>query len=367
MPTVVFPIGQTEKDYDVIIGVDPHKLSHTATAVDPLTNIAAASLRVDASLVGYRELLAWARRFPERRWAIENAKGLGCHLAQWLIARDEVVFDVATTATSSVRELSRGGRRKNDVIDASAAASVAALHGDAREVTAEDDTTMFALLEEHRANVAGQRVRAVNQLHALMRDLIPGGARTALTAKVAAAALRRVRPITPADQTRKDIARDLVRDIRGIDERLTAIAQRMTSALAERGSSLIEVDGIGPVLGVRLIGRTGPAARFRSSDAFASYAGVAPIEVSSGERITHRLSRSGDRQLNSALHLVAVTQVRMRSSAGRQFFDRKIAEGKTRNEAMRCLKRRIAAHVWRRMLADERRHQARREEPSLAA
>lgn len=351
----------------MIIGVDPHKLSHTATAVDPLTNTAVASLRVDASLAGYRELQRWARQFPDRRWAIENAKGLGCHLAQWLIARDEVVLDVATTATSRVRELSRGGRRKNDVIDASAAASVAALQGDAREVGAEDHTTLFALLEERRANLAAQRVRAVNQLHALMRDLIPGGARLALTAKVAATALRAVRPATPTERTRKDIAWDLVRDIRALDERLSTIAERMTAALEDHDSTLTEVDGIGPVLGVRLIGRSGPAGRFRSSDAFASYAGVAPIEVSSGERVTHRLSRSGDRQLNSALHLVAVTQVRMRSSAGRQFFDRKIAEGKTRNEAMRCLKRRIAAHVWRRMLADERRRKTRREEPALAA
>jgi transposase len=351
----------------VIIGVDPHKLSHTATAVDPLTNLAVASLRIDASLDGYRQLLRWAHRFPDRRWAIENAKGLGCHLAQWLVARDEVVVDVATTATSRVRELSRGGRRKNDVIDASAAASVAALQGDARPVTAEDDTTLFAILEERRANLAAQRVRAVNQLHALMRDLIPGGARTALTAKAAATALRAVRPATPVERTRKDVAWDLVRDIRALDERLSSIAERMTAALDEHRSSLLEVDGIGPVLGVRLIGRTGPAARFRSADAFASYAGVAPIEVSSGERITHRLSRSGDRQLNSALHLVAVTQVRMRSSAGRQFFDRKITEGKTRNEAMRCLKRRIAAHVWRRMLADQQRPRTRREEPALAA
>lgn len=351
----------------MIIGVDPHKLSHTATAVDPLTNTAVTSLRVDASLAGYRELLRWGRQFGERRWAIENAKGLGCHLAQWLVARDEVVFDVATTATSRVRELSRGGRRKNDVIDASAAASVAALQGDAREVIAEDHTTLFALLEERRANLAAQRVRAVNQLHALMRDLIPGGARLALTAKVAATELRAVRPATPTEQTRKDIAWDLVRDIRALDERLTAIAERMAAALDHHASSLIEVDGIGPVLGVRLIGRTGPAARFPSSDAFASYAGVAPIEVSSGERITHRLSRSGDRQLNSALHLVAVTQVRMRASSGRQYFDRKIAEGKTRNEAMRCLKRRIAAHVWRRMLADERRRHPRPEKPAPVA
>ncbi len=190
---------------------------------------------------------------------------------------------------------------------------------------------------------------------------------TALSAKAAATALRGVRPATPAGRTRKEIAWDLVRDIRSLDERLSAIAERMTAALEEHGSSLVEVDGIGPVLGVRLIGRTGRAARFRSSDAFASYAGVAPVEVSSGERITHRLSRSGDRQLNSALHLVAVTQVRMRSSSGRQFFDRKIAEGKTRNEAMRCLKRRIAAHVWRRMLADERRHHDPSKEPAIAA
>ena len=288
---------------------------------------------------------------------------------EFVVAATQVLhqrLDVATTATSRVRELSRGGRRKNDVIDASAAASVAALQGDARAVTAEDDTTLFALLEERRANLAAQRVR-VNQLHTLMRDLIPGGARNALTAKVAATALRRVRPTTPAERTRKDIAWDLVREIRALDERLAAAAERMTTALEEHGSSLGDVDGIGPVLGVRLIGRTGPAARFRSSDAFASYAGVAPIEVSSGERITHRLSRSGDRQLNSALHLVAVTQVRMRSSSGRQFFDRKLAEGKTRNEALRCLKRRIATHVWRRMLADQRRRQTHSEDPALAA
>src|SRR5665811_1187386 len=150
----------------MIIGVDPHKSSHTASAVDPATNTVVGSLRIDASLAGYRELLRWGRRFGDRRWAIENANGLGCHLAQWLVARDETVVDVATTATARVRELSRGGRRKNDVIDAAAAASVAALYGDAVEVTPDDETTVFALLEERRANISAQRVRAVNQLHA---------------------------------------------------------------------------------------------------------------------------------------------------------------------------------------------------------
>lgn len=338
----------------MIIGIDPHKASHTATAVDPATNTPVASLRIDASIAGYRQLLCWADQFPERRWAVENAKGLGCHLTQWLIARDEQVVDVATTATSRVRELSRGGRRKNDVIDASAAASVAALQGDAAVATADDETTVFALLEERRANLAAQRVRSVNQLHALMRDLVAGGARTALSAKAASAVLRSVRPATPTEHARKALAWDLVRDIRALDGQLVKIAAQMTAALEDYGSSLLEIDGIGPVLAVRLLGRAGRPSRFRSADAFGSYTGSAPIEASSGEHVVHRLSRSGDRKLNSALHLVAVTQVRMRDSAGRCYFDRKIEEGKTRNEAMRCLKRKLASHIWRRMLADER-------------
>ena len=351
----------------MIIGVDPHKGSHTATAVDAVTNTSVSSVRVEATIGGYRQLLRWACQFGERRWAVENARGLGCHLAQWLVAQDEVVLDASTAATARVRELSRGGRRKNDVIDAAAAASVAALQGDASVVVAEDITVVFSLLEERRANLAAQRVRSVNQLHALLRDLIPGGAPTPLKANTAGTLLRRVRPKTPPEATRKTLAWDLVREIRSIDTRLAAITARMTEALQDYGSRLVEVDGIGPVLAVRLIGRCGRASRFPSSDAFANYAGVAPVEVSSGERAVHRLSRSGDRKLNSALHLVAVTQVRMRNSAGRRYYDRKISEGKTHKAAMRCLKRKIASCVWRLMLADERqRSHANRSRPEAA-
>jgi transposase len=160
----------------IIIGVDPHKRVHTASAVDPATNKQIAALEVEASLAGYRRLLRWAGGFSERRWAVENARGLGQHLAQWLVARGEAVDDVPSTATARVRELSCGGRRKNDVIDAAAAASVAALHGDANPVVAEDLTTVLRLLDERRDNVITQRTRLVNQLHALLRDLVPGGA-----------------------------------------------------------------------------------------------------------------------------------------------------------------------------------------------
>lgn len=345
----------------MIIGVDPHKESHTATAVDPATNAAAASLRVEATLAGYRQLLRWGKAFSDRRWAVENANGLGRHLAQWLIARGETVVDVRTTATARVRELSRGGRRKNDVLDASAAASVAAAHGDVSSVKAEDESTVFALLEERRANLAAARVRLVNQLHALLRDLVPGGAKRALTADEASSLLRGIRTASAPERTRKALARDLVQEIRVIDTRLTQMSRRMEDALHESGTRLLEVQGVGPVLAARLLGRTGRPSRFPTAAAFASYAGVAPIEVASGQRTRHRLSRSGDRQLNSTLHLVAVTQLRLPGSAGRCYYDRKIAEGKSHNEAMRCLKRRIADHVWRLMLLDERMRDERTE------
>jgi transposase len=135
--------------------VDPHKSVHVASAVDPATNRRIDTIKAEASLPGYRRLLRWADKLGERRWAIENARGLGRHLAQWLVARDEVVEDVPSAATARVREHFRGGRRKNDVIDASAAASVVALQGDANQVEPEDLTTVLALLDERRTNVIG--------------------------------------------------------------------------------------------------------------------------------------------------------------------------------------------------------------------
>lgn len=267
----------------MIIGIDPHKMSHTANAVDPTTNTTAASVRVDASLAGYRELMRWSRQFPDRRWAVENAHGLGRHLAQWLVARGEVVLDVPCTATARVRELSRGSRRKTDVIDAAAAASVAALHGDAAVVVAEDHTTVFAMLEERRANLAAQRVRAANQLHALLRDLIPGGGAVAISAKSASSLLRSVRPESPSERTRKELCQDLVRELRSVDTSLGDIEKRMTAVLDDHGTRLREIDGVGPVTAVRLIGRTGKASRFprltRSLPTLASHQSRSPAGI----------------------------------------------------------------------------------------
>ena len=220
-------------------------------------------------------------------------------------------------------------------------------------VLAEDLSTVLALLDERRNNLSTQRTRLVNQLHAMFRDLVPGGAPTDLTATIASGLLTRVRPAGPVEAARKQLARDLVAEIRDADQRLKALTVQIADTVAATGSRLTEVDGVGPVVAARLLARTRRASRFPTAAAFASYAGVAPVEVSSAERVRHRLPRGGDRQLNFALHIVALTQVRMRSSSGRAYYDTKIAAGKTHNEAMRCLKRRLADHLWRLMIHDQ--------------
>jgi transposase len=338
----------------IVIGVDPHKSTHTATALDPATNSDVGSLRIEASIAEYQRLIVWAKAWPERTWAIENADGLGHHLALWLLARGEVVLDIPTTATTRVRELSRGGRRKNDRIDAAAAASVAALQGDARQVYPETTTDSLALLDERRVNLSHSRTRTVNQFHALLRELMAGGAPTSLTPARATAALRGFRPGTGPDRIRVQLAKKLIADVRRFDTQLAANAAMVAALLDEHGTRLREIDGIGPVLAARLLGRTGPPSRFTSAAAYANYTGTAPVQIASADSSRHRLSRYGDRQLNSAIHTIAMIQIRMPASAGRAYY-KKIAEGKPPRSAARALKRHLAGYLWRIMIADENR------------
>ena len=351
----------------IVIGVDPHKSTHTATALNPATNSDVGSLRIDSSLAEYQRLISWAKAWPERTWAIENADGLGHHLALWLLAHGEVVLDIPTTATARVRELSRGGRRKNDRIDAAAAASVAALQGDARQIHPETINDSLALLDERRVNLSHSRTRSVNQLHALLRELLAGGAPTSLTPAGAAAALRGFRPQTGPDRIRVALAKDLIADIRRFDDQLAANAKTMTALLDEHGTRLREIDGVGPILAARLLGRSGSPKRFASAGAYANYTGTAPVQIASADSSQHRLSRYGDRQLNSAIYTIAMVQIRMPASTGRAYYDKKIAEGKSPRYATRALKRHLAGYLWRIMLADENRTDPKRSEATSNA
>jgi transposase len=273
------------------------------------------SLRIQATLAEYRRMLAWATQWPDRQWAVENAEGLGHHLSQWLLARGETVLDVPTTATARVRQLSRGARRKNDRIDAAAAACVAALQGDARPVAPEDHVDALGMLDERRMNLTQNRTRMVNQLHGLLRELLAGGAPTILTAAKAAAVVRGLRPASTPERVRLQLCRELITDIRRLDVQLADNQAQITALLDEHGTGLREIDGVGPVLAARVLGRTGRVSRFATPAAYATYNGTAPIEVASAEHQCHRLNRYGDRQLNSAIHTVAMVQVRMPHSA----------------------------------------------------
>jgi transposase len=353
LSTAVTPPAHDEKDPKmIIIGVDPHKASHTATVLEAATSTELGTLRITASLQDYQHLLTWAEDWTPRQWAIENAAGLGHHLTQWLLAHGEEVLDVPPTATARFRSLSRGGRRKNDRIDAAAAAGSAAVHGDSRKVFPEDHIDALAVLTERRRSLNQHRTRLLNQLHALLRELIAGGAPRSLTANRAAQLLRRVRPDSTAERVRREVARDLVAEVRRHDRLLEENTAQLQRLLNEHPTTLTEIVGIGPVLAARILAGTGNPRRFPTAAAFANYSGTAPIQIASADHSRHRLSRYGNRDLNSAIHSVAIIQIRTRSSAGYAYYAKKQAEGKTPREAVRCLKRQLAATVWRTMITD---------------
>ncbi|MFF5033028.1 IS110 family RNA-guided transposase [Nocardia salmonicida] len=336
----------------IILGVDPHKSSHTAAAVQARDTTTLDTITISSATSEYRRLLRWAQRWNERYWAIENADGLGHNLTQWLISHGERVVDVPPTATAKIRALSRGGRRKNDPIDAAAAACVAAIRGESRPVVVEGHTDALALLDERRHTLNRHRTRLLNQLHALLRELIPGGAKRSLSATAAESILRTVTAATIADRVRIQLANDLIDDIRRYDQQLTDNTAQMKQLLDEHTTSLPDLVGVGPVLAARVLASTRDPRRFPTAVAYANYTGTAPVQVASGDYNRHRLSRYGNRELNSAIHSITVIQIRTRTSAGRRYYDRKRAEGKTAREATRCLKRQIATILWRTMIKD---------------
>lgn len=340
-----------------VIGIDPHKLSHTATSVNPTTNADLGSLRIPSTLDGYRQLLDWAAPWPERVWAVENAKGLGHHLTQWLIDQGETVVDIPPTATARVRELSRGGRRKTDRLDAAAAACVAFMQQDHHPVEADGDRAIIRLLDDRRTDITKQHARMINQLHAVLRELLPGGVAANLHVKQIRHAIVTHEPTSPADHMRKTIALNMIGDLRRLRFQIDELTERITAALEASNSTLTDITGVGPICAARLIARIGNPARFASEAAFASYVGTAPIDVSSGDHNRHRLSRGGDRKLNAVIHVIAISQCRYASSPGYGYYRRKVAEGKTRREALRCLKRQITKEIWRTMQTDSTSNQ----------
>jgi transposase len=337
----------------VLIGIDPHKASLAVAAVDEATGELLERASFPQDRAGLRSLERWAKRFSECRWAAQNAGGLGRHLAMRLAAAGESVVDVPPKLSARVRVLSSfaGNARKNDGLDALATALAASRNGRLAAVHPEAASEVLRLLSERREDLVAERTRALNRLHALLRDLLPGGVAGKLSADRAARLLRGIRPRSSSSRIRRRLASEVLRDIRTLDRKIAELNGRIEAEVEASGTTLPEIFGVGPILAAKIIGTVGSVERFPTKAHFASYAGTAPVEASRGEVVRHRLSLAGNRHLNYALHMVAVCQARSDARGG-TYYREKIAEGKSRKEALRCLKRRISDAVFASLVAD---------------
>jgi len=337
----------------VLIGVDPHKGSHTAVAIGR-DEAVIDELRVEATVGQVDELVGWAKPLGERTWAVESAGGLGYLLSQQLVAAGETVLDVPATLAARVRVLGTGRSDKNDPNDARSVAIAALRAPKLAQVRAEDEISVLRLLAKRHGDLGRARNRTACRLHAIVAELVAGGIDKELVATQVRALIDGLEATTATQQARLEIAAELTDDLARLDTQLKASKRRLADAVTASGSSLTDIFGIGPVLAGMIIGYTGDPTRFPSADSYANYNGTAPIDRSSGDHRIRRLSRRGNRQLNHAIHMAAVTQIRFAHSPGRGYYDSKLAEGKTKKKALRALKRRLSNVIYRQLIADAR-------------
>ena len=286
---------------------------------------------------------------------MEGARGLGRLLARQLVAAGERVLDVQPKLAARVRLLEAGDTNKTDPNDARSVA-VAALRSKGRqEVTADGHAVVLKVWAKRHRDLSRTRNQVVCRLHAVLCELIPGGAPDEITAGQAARILEQVAPAGAVAQARCELAAELLADIRHLDAQRREVKKKLAAAVTASGTSLTEVFGVGPVIAATVIGDVITVARFPSRDHFAACNGTAPVEVSSGQRKIYRLSLRGNRRLNHAVHMAAINWIRHKHSDGHAYYQRKLAEGKTRKEALRCLKRRISDAIYARLRADARK------------
>jgi len=340
----------------VIIGVDPHKLSATIEVVDSREQLLGTG-RFATDNAGYAALRRYVRQWPDRVWAVEGANGAGRPLAQRLLEAGEHVLDVPAKLAARVRLFDTGHNRKTDALDAHSIAIVAVRTPGLRVVTADGELEALRMLTDRRDELAHQRVQAVNRLQRLLSELIPGRRKRDLSALQAKTMLATVRPRGIAGKTRRRMAAEELADLVAVDTKLKKIKAELKAAVLARGSTLMDVPGVGPAGAARILADVGDIARFADRNRFASWTGTAPIDASSGEQIRHRLSRAGNRRMNHVVHIAAIVQIR-HDTEGRAYYRRKLAAGKTSMEALRCLKRRLSDVIYRQLLADQQARDA---------
>jgi transposase len=340
----------------VIIGMDPHKRSATIEVIDERGDVVTVG-KFGTDQLGYAEMLAAGRRFTERIWAVEGCNGIGRHIAHRLVHAGETVLDVPAKLSAQVRVFATGNGRKTDPVDAHSVALAALRAPNLVRVQADPELIVMSMLVDRRDELGRARTQTVNRLHRLLLELFPGGAKKFLSATQARALVATIKPRDLVGKTRRRLTVELITELEIIDKKTKTADKDLRELVVARGSTLLDLHGIGPSGAARLLADVGDIHRFANRDRFASWNGTAPLDASSGEQQRHRLSRAGNRRINRTLHIMGVVQLR-NPTAGRVYFDAKKAAGKTSMEAMRALKRRLSNVVYARMLNDQKQREA---------
>jgi transposase len=337
----------------VIIGVDPHKLSATIEVVDAREKLLGSG-RFTTDRAGYAAMRTYAKAWPDRVWAVEGANGAGRPLAQRLLEDGERVVDVPAKLAARVRLFDTGHNRKTDALDAHSIAVVAVRTEGLRVLRVDGELEALRILTDRREALTRRRVQTVNRLQALLGELLPGRAKKDITTGQAKTMLAGVRPRDIAGKTRRRVAAEELAELIAVETKIKKATAELKDMVAARGSRLMDLHGVGPVVAARILADVGDVARFADRNRFASWTGTAPLDASSGEQNRHRLSRAGNRRINHMIHIAAVTQLRL-DTEGRAYYRRKRSENKKPMEAMRCLKRRISDAIYRQLVSDAQR------------
>jgi transposase len=330
--------------------MDPHKRSATIEVMTADESVVGDG-RFATDRDGYAAMLRYGKQWPDRVWAIEGCAGIGKHIAHRLVADGEQVVDVPPKLSARARVFATGQGRKTDATDAHSVALVGTRMTGLRPVVANEQLEVLRILVDRRRSLGEEHTRKTSQLHQLLLELIPGGAKRDLSAAQAKALLAKVRPRDVVGKTRRRVAAELIADLERIYARKKAANKELTELLRATHTGLLDLRGIGPTGAARLLVEVGDITRFPTKAHFASWNGTAPIDASSGDQVRHRLSRAGNRQINRVLHTMARVQIR-NPSEGRDYYERKRADGKAPMEAMRCVKRRLSDVVYQQMLRD---------------
>jgi transposase len=337
----------------VVVGADVHKRSHTFVAVDAVGR-KLGEKTVTATTEGHRAVIMWAHdRFgTELTWGIEDCRNMSARLERDLLDAGQAVVRVPTKLMAQTRKSART-RGKSDPIDAESVARAVLREPDLPVASHDEVSRELKLLTDRREVLVAQRTSAINRLRWYVHELDParGLKVPSLNARTHQLALHEW--LQTLDGLLAELARAELADIVRLTVDINALHTRISERTHQVAPALLAIPGCGELTAAKLLGEAAGIDRFKSEAAFACHAGVAPIPVWSGNtKGQMRLSRSGNRQLNAAIHRIAITQIRMPDTAGHAYYHRLISEGKTKNAARRCVKRRISRGVYRALRHD---------------